>query len=71
MYSGLNVDIIYYYVIWTDNGSMLLLLHSVDSVPILYRTGNMQSAILLSFVTSSSNQQVGFNLPIDCTYITT
>ncbi len=72
------IDVIYYYVIWTDNGSMLpeantprqegkypmikvlqccifkLLLHSVNSVPILYRTGNMQSAILLSFVASSS-----------------
>ncbi len=71
------IDIIYYYVIWTDNASMLLeantrrqegkyptikvmqsyifklLSHSVNSVPILYRTGNMQSAILLSFVTSS------------------
>ncbi len=31
-----------------------LLLHSVNSVPILYRTGNMQSAILLSLVASSS-----------------
>ncbi len=31
-----------------------LLLHSVNSVPILYRTGNRQSAILLSFVASSS-----------------
>ncbi len=31
-----------------------LSLHSVNSVPILYRTGNMQSAILLSFVVSSS-----------------
>ncbi len=72
------IDIIYYFVIWTDNGSMLpeantwrqegkyprikvlqgcilkLLLHSVNSVPILYRAGKMQSAILLSFLTSSS-----------------
>ncbi len=31
-----------------------LLLHSVNSVAILGRTGNMQSAILLSFVASSS-----------------
>ncbi len=30
-----------------------LSLNSVNSVPILYRTGNMQSAILLSFVASS------------------
>ncbi len=73
-----TIDIIYYYLIWTDSGSMLpeantwrqegkyptikvlqgcileLLLHSVNSVPILYRTGNMQSATLLSFVASSS-----------------
>ncbi len=73
-----SVDVIYYYVIWTDNGSTLpeantqmqegkypmikvlqgcilkLLLHSVNSVLILYRTGNMQSAILLSFLASSS-----------------
>ncbi len=31
-----------------------LLLHSVNSVAILYRTGNMQSVILLSFIASSS-----------------
>ncbi len=31
-----------------------LLLHSVNSVPILYRTGNMRSAIHLSFVAASS-----------------
>ncbi len=31
-----------------------LSLHSVNSMLILYRTGNMQFAILLSFVTSSS-----------------
>ncbi len=70
--------LIHYYMIWTDNGSMLpeantwrqeskypiikvlqgcilkLLLHSVNSVSILYRAGNIQSAILLSFVASSS-----------------
>ncbi len=64
------IDVIYYYVIWTDNGSALpdantwrhegkypmikvlqscilkLSLHSVNSVLILYRTGNIQSAIL-------------------------
>ncbi len=76
------IDVIYYYVVWTDNGSMLpeantrrqegkyptikvrqscffkLLLHLVNSVPILYRTGNIQSAILLSVVAS-------FSLPAD------
>ncbi len=31
-----------------------LSLHSVNSVPIVYRIGNMQSAILLSFFASSS-----------------
>ncbi len=69
---------IYYYVMWTDNGSILLeadrrrqerkypmikvlrgcilklSLYLVHSVLILYRKGNMQSAILLSFVASSS-----------------
>ncbi len=64
-----TIDIIYYYVIWTDNGSTLpeadterqegkypmikvlqsyilkLSLHSVNSVLILYRTGNMQTTI--------------------------
>ncbi len=73
-----TIDVIYYCVIWTDNGSMLpetntrrqegkylmikvlqgyilkLLLHSVNSGLILYRTGNMPSTILLSFVASSS-----------------
>ncbi len=34
-----------------------LLLHSVNSVHILYSTGNMQSAILLSFVSFSSLPQ--------------
>ncbi len=71
------IDVIYYYVIWTDNESTLSegntrrqegkfpvikvlqgcisqLLHSVNSVLILYRTANMQSAIPLSFITSSS-----------------
>ncbi len=73
-----TIDVIYYYIIWTDSGGMLpdantqrqegkyqtikvlqgcilkLLLHSVNSAPILYRTGNMQFAILLSFVAFSS-----------------
>ncbi len=90
-FSAHLIDVIYYYVIWTDNESRLLeadtrrqegkypmmkvlqgcvlklLLYSVNTVLILYRTGNMQSAILflyrtgnmqsailLSFVTSSS-----------------
>ncbi len=35
-------------------GILKLLLHSVNSVSILYRTGNMQSAILLLFVAYSS-----------------
>ncbi len=72
------IDVIYYYIIWTYNGSTLpeantrrqegkypmikvlqgcilkLLLHSVNSELILYRTGNTQSAIRLSFVASSS-----------------
>ncbi len=72
------IDVIYYYIIWADNKSMLLevntrrqegkypmikvlqgciiklLLQSVNAVLILYRTHNMQFAILLSFVTSSS-----------------
>ncbi len=43
--------------------TLKLLLQSVNSVIILYRTGNMQSAILLSFIASSSLQHVGFNLP--------
>ncbi len=78
VYLCIYIDIIYYYVIWTDSGSMLpeansrrqegkypmikvlqgcilkLVLHLVNSVSILYRIGNMQSAILLSFVASSS-----------------
>ncbi len=78
VFLGKIIDIIYYHVIWTDNGSTLpeanthnqegkypvikvlqgcilkLLLHSVNLVPILYRTGNMQSTILSSFVSSSS-----------------
>ncbi len=77
VYYGTIVDVIYYYVIWSEKGSTLpeantrrqrgkypmiklrgcilkLSLYSVNSVLILYRTGNMQSAILLSFVTSSS-----------------
>ncbi len=86
-HQAITIDVIlYYYVTWTDNGSMLpdantrrqegkyptmkvlqgcilKLLHSVNSVPILYRPGNMQSAILLSFVASSSLPHVGFNLP--------
>ncbi len=38
-----------------SQGTILkLLVHSVNSVPFLCRTGNMQSAILLSFVASSS-----------------
>ncbi len=44
-----------------------LLLHSVNSVLILYRTGVMQSAILLSFAISSSLPLCGFHsthLPI-------
>ncbi len=72
------IYVIYYQVIWTDNGNRLpeanprrqegkypmikvlqgcickLSLHSVNSVLLLYRTGNMQSAILLSFIASSS-----------------
>ncbi len=39
-----------------------LLLHLDNSVPALYKTGNMQSAILLSFVASPSYHHVGFNL---------
>ncbi len=74
----LGIDIIYYYVIWTDNGSRLLeadtrrqegkypmikvlqgcilklSLYSVNTAFIHYGTGNMQSAILLSFIASSS-----------------
>ncbi len=69
-----SIDVIYYYVIWTDNrgiapeantrrqegkypmikvlwGCILKLsLYLVNSVLILYRIGNMQSAKLLSFV---------------------
>ncbi len=69
-----TIDVIYCYVIWTDNGSTLpeastwrqegkypmikvlhgcvlkLSLHSVNSVLILYRTGNIQSVILVSFI---------------------
>ncbi len=80
---GDPIHVIYYYVIWTDNGIMLpevnirrqegkyltievlqgcilkLLLHSVNSEPILYRTSNMQTAIFLSFVTSSSLPSCG------------
>ncbi len=37
-----------------------LSLHSVNPVLILYRTGNMQSAILLSFVAPSSLPPCGF-----------
>ncbi len=74
----LVIDIIYYYIIWTDNrgtvpeantrrperiypmikvlwGCVLKLsLYLVNSALILYRTGNMQPAILLSFVIFSS-----------------
>ncbi len=81
-----TIDVIYSYIIWTDNWSTLpeadtrrqegkypmikvlhgcipmLPLHSVNSVLILYRTGNMQSAILLSFVASSSLPPCSFNL---------
>ncbi len=65
-----TIDVIYCYVIWIDNASMLpeaitrrqeekyptikvlqggilKLLNSVNSVPILYRAGNMQSAIFI------------------------
>ncbi len=37
-----------------DKSVLKLLLHSVSSVPIFYWTGNMQSAILLSFIASFS-----------------
>ncbi len=87
------IDVIYYYVIQTDNGSMLpeantarqegkypmikvlhgcilkLLLHSINSVFILYRTGNMQSAIFLSFAASSSLSPCGLqstHSPMPC-----
>ncbi len=46
-----------------------LLLHSVNSELILYRTGNMQSAILSSFVASSSLRPCGLqftHLPMSC-----
>ncbi len=83
----------YYYLIWTDNGSMLpevntwsqegiypmkkvlqgcilkLSLHSVSLVLILYRTGNTQSAILLSSIVSSSLPLCGLqstHLPMPC-----
>ncbi len=63
--------VIYYYVIWTDNGSMLPEVDTLKQegkypminvlqggilklVLILYRIGNMQFAILTSFVASSS-----------------
>ncbi len=66
-----NIDVIYYYIIWTDNGSMLPEADTLRQegkypmikvlrgcilklVLILYRTGNMQSAVLLSFIVSSS-----------------
>ncbi len=89
----ISIDVIYYYVIWTDKGVCYLkrtligkrgniqvkvlqcciceLLHSVNSVPILYRTGNMQSAILLSFVTTSSLPPCGLqsNHPLMPCYI--
>ncbi len=72
------IDVLHYYVIWTDNRSRLLKadtrkqedkypmikvllgsimklrLYSVNTELIYYRTGNMQSAIHLSFVASSS-----------------
>ncbi len=81
--STMTIDVIYYYVIWTDNGSTLpeaitrrqegkypmievllgcifkLSLYAVNSVLILCRTGNMQSAILLSFVAFSSPPPCG------------
>ncbi len=87
------IDVIYYYVIRTDNGSTLseantrrqerkypmmkvlwgcilkLSLHSVNSVSILYRTGNMQSAILLSFDAFSFLPPCGLqstHLPMPC-----
>ncbi len=65
---GTSINVIYYYVIWTDNGStipeantqrqegkypmMKISLCLVNSVLILYRTDNMQSVILLSLVAS-------------------
>ncbi len=88
-----TIDVLYYWVIWTDNGNTLpetsprrqegkqplikvlvgcilkLLLHSVNSVLILYGTGNMQSAIFLSFVASSSLPPCGLqstHLPMPC-----
>ncbi len=77
------IEVIYYYVIWTDNGSRLLeadtrrqkgkypmikvlqvcilnlSLYSVNTVLILYGTGNMQSAIILLYVTFSSLPSCG------------
>ncbi len=77
------IDVIYYYVIWTDNGSMLpetnvrrqegeisndksiaglhpqVIITFSQFRAILYRTGNTQFAILLSFVASSSLSPCG------------
>ncbi len=67
----LPIDVIYYYVIWTDNGSMLPEADTrrpegkytmikvlrgciIKLMLILYRIGNMQTAMLLSFIASSS-----------------
>ncbi len=51
-------------VLW---GCILKLsLHSVNSVLILYRTGNMQSAILLSFVASASLPSYGLQSTMHC-----
>ncbi len=67
---------IYYYVIWTDNGSMLPeadTLRQAGKYPMikvsrgcisklvlfLFRTGNMQSAVFLSFVAPFSSPPCG------------
>ncbi len=73
-----TIDVIYYYIIQTDNGTRLLeadtrrqegkypmikvlqscilklLLYSVNTGRVIYKTDNMQSVILLSFIASSS-----------------
>ncbi len=82
-----SIEVIYYYIIWTDNGSRLLeayarrqeekypmikilqdcilklSLYSVNSVLLLYRTGNMQSQYFYHLLPLPPCSHVGFNVP--------